>query len=141
MTASLLRGAVAQALVLKSAPDPHEAAWKAAGEAMQPGPATITLRDQAQINLPEGYGFIPPKEGAALMSVMGNQTDDNFLGLIFPQTEAEWFVKWHMGWVSWDDALSGGHISVAGPRPLAQAFPTWNKLSRFAGIRPEPSRV
>jgi uncharacterized membrane-anchored protein len=89
------------------APDPHEAAWKAAGEAMQPGPATITLRDQAQINLPEGYSFIPPKEGAVLMSTMGNQTDENFLGLIFPQSEAEWFVTVDFdpaGYIKDDDA-------------------------------------
>jgi uncharacterized membrane-anchored protein len=71
-----------------AAADPSEAAWKAAGEAMQPGPTVVTLRDQAQINLPEGYAFVPPKEGAALMEVMGNRTDDNFLGLIFPQSDA-----------------------------------------------------
>jgi uncharacterized membrane-anchored protein len=89
------------------APDPNEAAWKAAGEAMQPGPAVITLRDQAQINLPEGYSFIPPKEGAALMSAMGNQTDGNFLGLIFPQSDAEWFVTVDFdpaGYIKDDDA-------------------------------------
>jgi uncharacterized membrane-anchored protein len=90
-----------------AAADPSEAAWKAAGEAMQPGPTTITLRDQATNNLPEGYGFIPPKEGAALMEVMGNQTDDNFLGLIFPQSEAEWFVTVDFdpaGYIKDDDA-------------------------------------
>ena len=90
-----------------AAPDPNEAAWKAAGEAMQPGPTVITLRDQAQINLPEGYGFIPPKEGAALMEAMGNQTDANFLGLIFPQSDAEWFVTVDFdpaGYIKDDDA-------------------------------------
>lgn len=90
-----------------AAPDPHEAAWKAAGDAMQPGPTVITLRDQAKINLPQGYGFIPPKEGAALMEVMGNQTDENFLGLIFPQSEAEWFVAVDFdpaGYIKDDDA-------------------------------------
>jgi len=90
-----------------AAPDPHAAAWKAAGDAMQPGPATITLRDQAQISLPEGYSFIPPKEGAALMDAMGNQTDENFLGLIFPQSQAEWFVTVDFdpaGYIKDDDA-------------------------------------
>ena len=55
--------------------------------------------------------------------------------------EAEWFVKWHMGWVSWGDALRGGHVTAAGPRALAKAFPSWNKLSTFAGVKPEPARV
>ena len=34
---------------------------------MQAGPATITLRDQAQISLPEGYAFMKGKkqDGAA----------------------------------------------------------------------------
>ena len=90
-----------------AAPDPHEAAWKAAGEAMQPGPTTVTLRNQATIALPEGYSFIPPKEGAALMNAMGNQTDGNFLGLIFPQSEEEWFVTVDFdpaGYIKDDDA-------------------------------------
>jgi DNA-binding HxlR family transcriptional regulator len=55
--------------------------------------------------------------------------------------EAEAFVKWHMGWVPWTDAVSAGHISVTGSRLLAKAFPTWNKLSRFAGVKLEPSRA
>jgi hypothetical protein len=55
--------------------------------------------------------------------------------------DAEWFVKWHMGWVSWTDAIGGGYITVSGPRPLARALPTWNKLSRFASVKPEPARV
>jgi HxlR-like helix-turn-helix protein len=55
--------------------------------------------------------------------------------------DAEAFVKWHMGWVAWPDAVRSGHITVAGPRSLAKAFPTWNKLSRFAGVTPEASRV
>ncbi len=55
--------------------------------------------------------------------------------------DAEAFVKWHMGWVTWPDAVRSGHITVAGPRQLAKAFPSWNKLSTFAGVTPEPSRV
>jgi hypothetical protein len=55
--------------------------------------------------------------------------------------DAEAFVKWHMGWVAWLDAVRSGHITVAGPRSLAKTFPTWNKLSTFAGVTPEASRV
>jgi uncharacterized membrane-anchored protein len=90
-----------------AAPDPSEAAWKAASEVMQHGPTTVTLKDQAQITLPEGYGFVPPKEGAALMSVLGNQTDINFLGLIFPLSDAQWFVTVDFdpaGYIKDDDA-------------------------------------
>jgi len=55
--------------------------------------------------------------------------------------EAEAFVKWHMGWLSWADALRGDHIRITGPPALARAFPTWNKLSRFAGVQPEYARA
>jgi hypothetical protein len=61
-------------------------------------------------------------------------------GLVI-DAEAEWFVKWHMGWVSWGDAIRDDHITVAGPRALAKAFPTWNKLSRFANVKPEAAHV
>lgn len=89
------------------AADPNEAVWRAAIAAMQSGPTTVQLRDQAQIELPEGYGFVPPKEGAALMNVMGNQTDDNFLGMIFPKSEEQWFVTIDFdpaGYIKDDDA-------------------------------------
>jgi hypothetical protein len=55
--------------------------------------------------------------------------------------EAEAFVKWHMGWLEWADAVRDGRITVAGARALAVAFPTWNKLSRFAGVKREPAAV
>jgi uncharacterized membrane-anchored protein len=86
-----------------------KAAWHAAGEAMQRGPTTITLRDQGKINLPEGYGFVPPKEAAAVMDLMGNQTDGNFLGMIFPTKDdaGDWFVTIDFdpaGYIKDDDA-------------------------------------
>jgi DNA-binding HxlR family transcriptional regulator len=55
--------------------------------------------------------------------------------------DAESFVKWHMGLLEWPDALRSGDITITGARPLAKAFPTWNKLSRFASVKPEPARV
>jgi DNA-binding HxlR family transcriptional regulator len=55
--------------------------------------------------------------------------------------DAESFVKWHMGWVSWADAVRDERIRVTGAPALAAAFPTWNKLSRFAGVPRESSRV
>jgi uncharacterized membrane-anchored protein len=68
-------------------------AWKAAGEAMQRGPARVALAEQATLALPEGYGYVPPKASAALMAALGNPTDDRLLGLIFPLDEGDWFVS------------------------------------------------
>jgi len=88
--------------------DAGQAVWKAAAAAMKHGPQTIELREQARLTLPEGYGFVPEKEGAAVMEMMGNTTDPRFLGLIFPtSSEAQWFVTLDYepsGYIKDDDA-------------------------------------
>jgi uncharacterized membrane-anchored protein len=86
-----------------------KAVWQAASQAMVHGPTTVKLKDQAELALPEGYGFVPPKQGAALMDALGNSTDDRFIGLIFPtaQQDANWFVTMDYepsGYIKDDDA-------------------------------------
>lgn len=84
---------VAAAQEPEPAEDPNAAVWQAASEAMQRGPQSIVLRNQGTLALPEGYGFVPRGPAARLMEIMGNQTDDNFLGMIFPLGQsADWFV-------------------------------------------------
>jgi uncharacterized membrane-anchored protein len=88
--------------------DAGKAVWQAAGAAMIHGPSTVTLKDQAQLALPAGYGFVPPKQGAAVMDMLGNQTDERFIGLIFPEAEeSSWFVTMEYepsGYIKDDDA-------------------------------------
>ena len=78
--------------------------------AMVKGPATVELRDQAAIKLPEHFGFIPQKEAAAFMQLMGNRTSAEFMGLIVPLTPEEsgqWFVSLNYdpaGYIKDDDA-------------------------------------
>lgn len=70
-----------------------DTAREAARAALDRGPVTVTLRDQAKLDLPEGFGFIPQKQAAALMSAMGNHTGNDLLGLIVPLgVHARWFV-------------------------------------------------
>jgi uncharacterized membrane-anchored protein len=72
----------------------NAAAWRAAIAAMVPGPNSVTLREQATLTLPEGFGFVPAKEGADVMKVMGNGTDNRFLGLVLPlQKDSKFFVS------------------------------------------------
>ena len=90
-----------------AAPSAEQAVWQAASEAMRKGPTTIALRDQAELQLPDGYGFVPIKEGKALMDLLGNQTDERFLGLVFPTSEESWFViaeYEESGYIKDDDA-------------------------------------
>ncbi len=40
---------------------------------------------------------------------------------------SEAFTRWHVGAISWADALRAGAIRVEGPRALARALPSWNR--------------
>jgi uncharacterized membrane-anchored protein len=91
----------------QAASNNKQAIWQAAESAMLHGPRAIELRDQAKLSLPEGYGFVPTKEGAAVMDLLGNRTDERFVGLIFPQGKADWFVTVDYepsGYIKDDDA-------------------------------------
>jgi DNA-binding HxlR family transcriptional regulator len=50
--------------------------------------------------------------------------------------EAEAFVKWHAGQLTWAQAIRETRIQLDGPSWLVRAFPTWNARSMFAHIRP-----
>lgn len=87
--------------------DAATAVWQAANAAMLRGPQTVPLQDQATLALPEGYGFVPREPAARLMDVMGNQTGEAFIGLVFPLSEQAWFVTVDYeaaGYIKDDDA-------------------------------------
>ena len=50
--------------------------------------------------------------------------------------EAEAFIKWHAGHLTWVQATRDGRIQLDGPSSLVRAFPTWNARSMFAYITP-----
>jgi DNA-binding HxlR family transcriptional regulator len=55
---------------------------------------------------------------------------------LFITADAEAFVKWHAGHLTWPEATRGDRIRLDGPSSLVRAFPTWNARSMFAHIRP-----
>jgi DNA-binding HxlR family transcriptional regulator len=55
---------------------------------------------------------------------------------LYITAEAEAFVKWHAGQLSWSAAIRDRRIELHGPSWLVRAFPTWNARSAFAHIRP-----
>ena len=86
---------------------------EAVAKAIIRGPATVPLRDQAQLQLPEHFGFIPQKEAAEAMRLMGNRTGTEFVGMIVPLpregggSNASWFVTLQYdpaGYIKDDDA-------------------------------------
>jgi DNA-binding HxlR family transcriptional regulator len=55
---------------------------------------------------------------------------------LYITAEAEAFVKWHAGQLSWAQAIGKGRIQLDGLSSLVRAFPTWNARSMFAHITP-----
>jgi DNA-binding HxlR family transcriptional regulator len=55
---------------------------------------------------------------------------------LYVTADAEAFVTWHAGHLSWAQAQRGGRIQLEGPSSLVRAFPTWNARSMFAHLRP-----
>ena len=55
---------------------------------------------------------------------------------LYVTAEAEAFVKWHAGRLSWAEATRDGRIQLHGPSRLVRAFPTWNGRSLFAHVTP-----
>ncbi|HEV8364924.1 MAG TPA: helix-turn-helix domain-containing protein [Gemmatimonadaceae bacterium] len=50
--------------------------------------------------------------------------------------QAEAFVRWHAGQLTWAQATRGDRIQLEGLPSLVRAFPTWNARSMFAHIKP-----
>jgi uncharacterized membrane-anchored protein len=122
----------------QQAPTESEVVWQQANKAMQRGPAQIVLRDQAQIALPEGYGFVPVKEASAAMRVMGNSVDGRFLGLIFPlRDDANWMVSVDFedaGYIKDDDAKDWNADELL--QSLKDGTEAANELRKDNGIAP-----
>lgn len=71
------------------------------------GPARIPVRDQAVIDLPADYRFLPEASAKIAMERMGNRADAALVGLIVPNREADWFIVVEYnptGHISDDDA-------------------------------------
>jgi uncharacterized membrane-anchored protein len=97
----------------------------------------VTLRDQAQLQLPKGYGFIPVKEAAQVMTKMGNQTDDRFVGMIIPLGDANWFVTVDYepaGYIKDDDAKNWDAKELL--ENLQEGTEAGNKRRESMGIPP-----
>lgn len=57
------------------------------------GPASVPLLDQATLDLPAGYAYIPVKEGTEIMEAMGNSVSSSFCGLVVPTDGATWLIS------------------------------------------------
>ena len=91
---TLLCAAFASSASAQLQPDARKqmvGAVEAAKAALVQGPAATPLLDQANLNLPAGFGFVPGKEARAVLLAMGNKPGADTLGLILPHG-GNWFV-------------------------------------------------
>jgi len=82
-------------------------AFDAARATLTHGPAEIKLVEQAMLKLPKGFLFIPRLEAGGIMKAMGNYVGDNLLGMVFPESNENWFVVARYvssGYIKDDDA-------------------------------------
>jgi DNA-binding HxlR family transcriptional regulator len=64
------------------------------------------------------------------------KTNPGFDEDLYITADAEAFVKWHAGLLTWAQATREDRIQLHGPSWLVRAFPTWNARSMFAHIKP-----
>ncbi len=91
LVAALCFGFSTLSFAEETAPDAasaNEAKINQAVENMQrvsvSGPHKVTLGNQAVLNLPEGFTYIPPRQAAEFMRELGNHVDESaFYGLVF----------------------------------------------------------
>jgi uncharacterized membrane-anchored protein len=115
MFSQFLRGWVALVSALavlnvgaQAMPADPKAVFEAAKLVAKDGPASVLLTNQASLNVPAGYTFIPQPNAGALLNAMGNPgTNENLQGLVFPKGEGEWFMTVRFesaGYIKDDDA-------------------------------------
>ncbi len=56
---------------------------------------------------------------------------------LYVTADAEAFVKWHAGQLTWAQAVRDSLIRLEGPSWLVRAFARWNARSMFANIKPD----
>jgi len=88
--------------------DDVQSAYRDAQQHMVRGAAHVALLDQALLNLPAGYLFIPKEQATRLLVAMGNRPGDDVLGMVLQERDDSHgfvvvrFIK--SGYIKDDDA-------------------------------------
>jgi DNA-binding HxlR family transcriptional regulator len=62
------------------------------------------------------------------------RTHPGFTEDLVATIEAKALSEWHLGHITWTQAIRDHRIKVSGPPTLAKSLPTWNKQSRWAQL-------
>lgn len=108
LTLCLLGLAVAAHAANPTSQREMENAWKEAQKVQQTGPATIPLLDQASLQLPANYIFIPQEAAVKIMKAMGNGDCPQMIGMIISSNDDDdWMITIDYdksGYIKDDDA-------------------------------------
>jgi DNA-binding HxlR family transcriptional regulator len=116
--------------------DPFVALWSMCNALRQdrlPDQRVVIRFDFTGLRSPERYWLLIEHAETEICKEYPGLDED-----LFVTAEAEAFVKWHAGQLSWAEATRSGGIQVQGPASLVRAFPTWNARSMFADVKPVP---
>jgi hypothetical protein len=100
------------------------------------------LPDQRVVIRFDFTGFRPHERYWLLIEHGETEICKTYPGLdedLYITAEAEAFVLWHAGHLSWAQATRDDRIRLDGPSWLVRAFPSWNARSTFAHIEPDRS--
>jgi uncharacterized membrane-anchored protein len=83
------------------------AALRDAQASQKAGPTLISLLDEASLEIPAGYVFVPMPAAARLLKAMGNTVDPHLVGVVFPGHDENWLMVVQFektGFIREDDA-------------------------------------
>ena len=80
---------------------------------------------------PECYWLLIERKDTEICKTCPGLDED-----LYVTADAEAFVKWHAGQLTWSQATRDGRIRLEGSPSLVKDFPTWNARSAFAHIKP-----
>jgi DNA-binding HxlR family transcriptional regulator len=116
--------------------DPFVALWSMCNVLRRdrlPGRRVVIRFDFTGLRRPERYWLLIELGDTEICKTYPGLDEDLFI-----TAEAEAFVRWHAGHLSWAEATRDGRIRLHGPSWLVRAFPTWNSRSAFSHIKPVP---
>jgi hypothetical protein len=101
-----------------------------------PGQRVVVRLDFTGFRPHERYWLLIEHGEAEICKTYSGLDEDLYI-----TADAEAFVKWHAGQLSWAEACRDARIQLDGPSWLVRAFPTWNGRSTFAHIKPVAGAV
>ena len=114
--------------------DPYVALWSMCNALRRD-----SLPDQRVVIRFDFTGYRPHERYWLLIEDRETEICKTYPGLdedLYITADAEAFVKWHAGRLSWAEACRDDRIRLVGPAWLVRDFPRWNARSMFAHVQP-----